>query len=330
MRNYKMDNLKAFLIFCVIFGHILELFAGDGTLYRLIYTFHMPMFILLSGYYAKFSRGNILSRLVYPYLLFQLLYLLFDAAVLQNDLSAFRLQFSTPYWLLWYLLAMIFYYLLLPMMEGAEPRVMLAVVCVLSIAAGFDSSIGYQMTLSRFFTFLPYFVLGVILSQVDLERIVKSRAVRAVTLVIAVGACLFLWKHGPIEVRAFYGSYPYAEAGSPLIRALLLVVGINWAFFFLCFAPKGRIPVLSAMGKYTLIPFLMHGFIKLYMENQGGFFVYSRFGNLALAVALSLVILLVFGNPYVGKALQTIFTGRWIQRLWEKRHGGKEGETAGK
>ncbi len=32
MRDYKMDNIKCFLIFCVVVGHMLELvYAGWGV-----------------------------------------------------------------------------------------------------------------------------------------------------------------------------------------------------------------------------------------------------------------------------------------------------------
>lgn len=50
-----MDNLKCFLILCVVIGHMLELvYAGGG--YRIIYSFHMPAFIFVSGYFARFRK----------------------------------------------------------------------------------------------------------------------------------------------------------------------------------------------------------------------------------------------------------------------------------
>lgn len=100
MRNSKMDNIKAFLVFCVVFGHMLELCATGGTLYRVIYSFHMPAFIFKSGYFARFNKKKIITGLVYPYFLFQFLYILFDALVLTKDFSAVQFQFTTPYWLI--------------------------------------------------------------------------------------------------------------------------------------------------------------------------------------------------------------------------------------
>ena len=102
MRNNRMDNIKFFLIFCVVFGHMLEL-VDTGVWYKIIYSFHMPAFIFVSGYFAQFNRKKIISVLVYPYILFQCLYLLFDAVLIKQNLALLKIQFTTPYWLLWYL-----------------------------------------------------------------------------------------------------------------------------------------------------------------------------------------------------------------------------------
>src|SRR5690625_7801367 len=77
------DNAKLLLIFLVVFGHLIQPFTGDSksvqTLYTWIYTFHMPAFIFLAGFFAKGS-GNIqyiiklAKRLIIPYLIFQVMY----------------------------------------------------------------------------------------------------------------------------------------------------------------------------------------------------------------------------------------------------------------
>lgn len=57
-RNPLFDNIKIVLIILVVFGHALEeisLGNGYGIIRACIYSFHMPVFILISGY---FSRGG--------------------------------------------------------------------------------------------------------------------------------------------------------------------------------------------------------------------------------------------------------------------------------
>ncbi|MBP3851842.1 MAG: acyltransferase family protein, partial [Erysipelotrichaceae bacterium] len=61
-RDYYFDNLKAVLIFLVILGHfLLPIETGPlCILKRWIYSFHMPLFIFVSGYFSKgvYKRGH--------------------------------------------------------------------------------------------------------------------------------------------------------------------------------------------------------------------------------------------------------------------------------
>ena len=65
-RDYKMDNIRFFLIFCVLLGHFLELFVGafSSDLYKIIYSFHMPAFLFLTGFFARFNRRKIVLKLI--------------------------------------------------------------------------------------------------------------------------------------------------------------------------------------------------------------------------------------------------------------------------
>ena len=56
-RIAKWDNLKLFLIFTVVEGHIADTFyeyCNDmKSVFLFIYLFHMPAFIFLSGLFSK-------------------------------------------------------------------------------------------------------------------------------------------------------------------------------------------------------------------------------------------------------------------------------------
>ena len=55
MRNYRMDNIRCILIFLVVFGHMLTWIPEADTPYRIIYLFHMPAFLFLTGYFSHFN-----------------------------------------------------------------------------------------------------------------------------------------------------------------------------------------------------------------------------------------------------------------------------------
>lgn len=56
-RDYLFDNYKVFLIFLVVIGHFIEpSYTNNEFLYTLkwfIFSFHMPAFIFISGYFSK-------------------------------------------------------------------------------------------------------------------------------------------------------------------------------------------------------------------------------------------------------------------------------------
>ena len=106
-RNYRIDNVRALLIILVVVGHLTEIihYQNSEFVYRWIYIFHMSGFALLSGLcWSGGKDGRVWKKLIYPYVIFQTLYLIFQHVVLNGD---FILQYTTPYWLMWYLLALI-------------------------------------------------------------------------------------------------------------------------------------------------------------------------------------------------------------------------------
>ncbi len=64
-RIEHIDLLKAFAIFCVVLGHMLQYGYNYGerdfyvnSLWSLIYSFHMPLFMMLSGFFAISSLDD--------------------------------------------------------------------------------------------------------------------------------------------------------------------------------------------------------------------------------------------------------------------------------
>lgn len=60
-----IDRLKGFAIILVIVGHIIQFNDINGgsnnTLFKIIYSFHMPLFFILSGYVAAKSGSKVVN-----------------------------------------------------------------------------------------------------------------------------------------------------------------------------------------------------------------------------------------------------------------------------
>ena len=79
-RNYFLDNYKALLILLVVIGHFIEPCYTNNVFLTIlkwvIFSFHMPAFIFISGYFSKKDMGleKLIQKLVIPYFVFELLY----------------------------------------------------------------------------------------------------------------------------------------------------------------------------------------------------------------------------------------------------------------
>lgn len=333
-RKYSYDNIKFMLIFLVVFAHLLEVngtFKGKNLLYEMVYSFHMPMFIFLSGFFARYNRQKIAFSFVYTYILMQVLYSAFKYYVLTPETTEpFSLNFTTPYWLLWYLLALIFFYLLIPFFQQSDRRKQAAVLIVLfavSLLFGFDSTIGYYFSLARFFSFLPFFVLGMYVKDRsnEIEAFIKSKSVKAFLISFLLSAILivsvfFFCRNTKIQASMMYGSKAYSEVFGLAEKLQITVVALLWiAFIVLVFQRfvHFRIPVISCIGKNTFPIFLLHGF-AVKMAGKWGLLNINGEGSLCKTLLYTVVLVLLLGNPAVNFCFKWIFTGEWLKRLWAR------------
>jgi fucose 4-O-acetylase-like acetyltransferase len=161
-RNSYFDNLKSLLIFSVVIGHLLPSFKGDidflETSYLFIYLFHMPLFVLISGYFSKKynSKGYInklFVKLIIPYILFQVFYTAFYNYLGSNV----EYNFATPRWALWFLVSLFSWNILLFIFAKLKYGIVIAFL--ISILAGYAPFISAEYSLSRTLFFFPFFFI---------------------------------------------------------------------------------------------------------------------------------------------------------------------------
>ena len=275
-RIYLFDNLKAVLIFLVLLGHLIEPRLGGlrTYAYTLIYSFHMPLFVLCSGCFARFEPRRLLTKILYPYAVFQTIYWFF----LQRP-EGISLSFFTPYWILWYLLSLFFWTLVLPFGAG--------------ILAGVDGSAGYLLSLSRTIAFFPFFWLGHCLRQSPLWTAAadpgKARGrerswlwpARLLFAALALGGALWLYKNqyriNPTWLHCSFG-YGVLEY-KPLYRVLHYGMALVFAGAALAWTPRKRL-WFTYLGERSLQVYLLHGFlVKLAVKYD----LYQYVGSLILA-----------------------------------------------
>lgn len=80
-RDYYLDTIKGFLIIVVVIGHFIEFGSRtifDVAMHNFIYSFHMPLFVFLSGYFFNIkTKRKLIDKtcaLLITYLVFQVIY----------------------------------------------------------------------------------------------------------------------------------------------------------------------------------------------------------------------------------------------------------------
>ena len=314
-RDHGFDNIRGLLICFVVFAHLLEIrapFPGSETMYQIIYSFHMPVFLFICGWFAHFDRVRLLGDLLLPYFLLQIIYILFQRWLYGADLV---MQFTTPYWLLWFLLALFFYHLMLPLYDVASPKARLGILAgsvVIALLAGYDDSIGYYLTLSRFLTFQPFFLLGYYLRHTEGKPIHNGhRILICCPLVIClVALCL-----GSFENHMLYGSYSYRAGLYHIgIRFFLGFMAFLWILFFhyiLRSVLDRRLPILGCLGKHSFSIFILHGFLVKFI----GYRCPQIMESPIVFLLITAIILLVTGNPITDAIFRRLMPGFWIHEL---------------
>ena len=154
-RNYFLDNYKALLIMLVVIGHFIEPSYNNtpflNTLKWIIFSFHMPAFIFISGYFSKktMSFEKLIQKLVIPYLVYEMLYYFLYVFVIHKDTG---LYLNRPKFSLWYLMALFFWRIATPYIKKIPGNIFVSITAGLLI--GF-SQLGNFFSIPR--TFLSFF-----------------------------------------------------------------------------------------------------------------------------------------------------------------------------
>lgn len=256
------DNAKGFLMVLVVLGHLLERMPHGNTLggYKLIYLFHMPLFVFCSGYLASNSTDKIFRKILVPYALCQLIYCVFAEQLIQA---------TTPWWILWYLLALAVWRYTTPLLDKVKPawRIPLVLAAiVISCISGFDDSLGYFVSISRIIVFYPFFLTGYFFKKYAkenertdfLERF-RKRSVRVASVIVLAVICLvFLYVSPVINSKWLYGSYSYNSADYNLLfRIFHYLMAYVVGALVLVLVPR-RKTLISPWGRYSLVIYLTH------------------------------------------------------------------------
>ena len=339
-RDYRIDNAKGILIILVVIGHFLLPVASTrfttNSLY-LIYTFHMPCFIFISGYLAKGVyrdgkfRWDRLLRLAWLYFLFELGVHVTEG-LLEGHIG-WRIDFLHESGAPWYLLALIFWYLLIPACFYMGKWISLLLALAVGLAGGYAGGLGDFLAADRVLAFAPFFYLGYFFSGENLRALCRGgRRLAAIALAAVWAAVIFLGTYDYLEPYrlAVYGAMydRFAPELYPvcwLIRLVCYGAALSLSLGLIAFLPAVRLPLLTKLGQRTLSVYVLHRLIRdlcQYFDLYRFLNVHSKIQVLTLMGGCVLLSLLLASGPvYRGFQLLAELPFRLAGRSGARRRG---------
>lgn len=271
-RDPFFDNAKYLAIVLVALGHAWEPLTHGGraatALYMTVYAFHMPAFILISGY---FSRGfdlspaklkRLITGVVVPYLIFEVAYTYFQHWA-EDDSPNEPISLLNPWYLNWFLAALFVWRLTTPIWKLIRWPV--PVAFVIAILAELSPEVGTDFDLQRVMQFLPFFVIGLHMKP-EHFHLVRKRWVRIAAVPVFAGAvAVAYWLAPTMDTAWFYHNDSVQELDAPLWAAPVMQLALFAcaAVLIACFFAwvPGRTVWFTALGAGTLYGYLLHGFL---------------------------------------------------------------------
>lgn len=169
-RLYYLDALKGILIILVILGHSIQYMIMDyqyDVLFRVIYSFHMPLFFLISGFltykgrYDAFMVKNRFVQCIIPFVSWAFLLPIFESGTYDFERTIKILTYPDNG--LWFLYNLFFYCLVFNFSERLSNQkikqeyVLLTICVMLYVLMPFLHT---RFNVTQICWYLPFFAMG--------------------------------------------------------------------------------------------------------------------------------------------------------------------------
>ncbi len=295
----------------VVFGHAIEPLSGQfaETAAQWVFMFHMPAFVFVSGYVTRYSSkwapGRTVLKLAFPYVIFTLLHG-WIASALTGD--PFSVDFLTPSWTLWYLVALAAWRLSAPLLRSTWWVV--PALAVAGILLGTVAGLGRELSLERIVCFAPFFAAGLMWNDKWWVKI-RTWPMRVAAVAALAAALVWSWMSEQTVIRSiFFMSESYEDIGQYNGEGMLQRTGVLIAGALLTLAllslSGGSNRMLASVGAATLPVYLLHPLV-LYPAHLDDYSIgWPESIMIVALVVFSVVFSYVASRPFVVRLTRPI------------------------
>lgn len=289
MRNRipYIDNIKCFAIICVMLGHALQYLEGDRLenvySFNFIYTFHMPLFMMVSGYFfsssLRLSFGDFIKKkftqLLLPGLTWSLAkYLIGGGRNLIGIIDFY-----------WFLKSVFFCYIItfIAIKVIKREKVAFCFLILISLLVNLDIST-YMLNYM-----LPCFIFGSIINRhihffMNYKIVLLSISIFLYILMLPYWEFseyhyLSIWQEGTMSL----------QREIQLLHRLIIGLSGSLAIFLLFTYTNGNSRIVQIIGSSTLGLYVMNGLLS---DIQRHFFMTS-INNELLSLVIACIIVVV-------------------------------------
>lgn len=328
--NY-IDIARAFAIILIVFGHTIVHNGNTYWLYKLIYSFHIVLFFIISGYVYKekkeiktFIKQKFFSLMV-PYFIFSILFLI-PYFIFGNDVNSAinsegkfnlllllkeiiygtgangALKQNTSLWFLPALFSTeVFYKVLMKKITKLNPYLKFLILLLISYLST-KITVIMPWGINTALTLTLFFYLGIVMKKNHtIEKISKNKWYFLVIIILSI-SCLFLYQYNITVscVNYQYGNY-----------VIFLFISIVISLFILLISYKIKnSKILEFIGKNTLSILLFHKIIILIFQTKIPFsksILLTGTSYKCIIIAIMISILAIVISILIGTIIQKYF-----------------------
>ncbi|WP_414688581.1 acyltransferase family protein [Mucilaginibacter sp.] len=309
-RDYLFDNLKFILVALVVIGHIVEQYINQAiylkAVFVCIYTFHVPLFVFISGYFSKSNKkfSYNVKLLLIPYLVFTLLW----RALGWARSGTLSLDILSPPFHLWYLLSLFSWRVVIPIIKNM--KFSLIFFFFLSLIFGIFLILGQLLSLSRTVTLFPFFILGYKCSRSNINVLRNHKLLIIPGLIMLFISIILTYEFRPENLTMLFWNTPYKYTGfftkgALIARAILFITAILISIVFILITPSRRTLITNA-GSRSLQIYILHAFFLEIFVRYFPVWNESIMTNFSI-VLTSFLIIFILSRPFVKTIYDKIF-----------------------
>ena len=294
-RDYKIDGLKSLMIFLVVLGHIHGYNDYGLRVTQLIFSFHMPVFVFLSGLLTsinpnKEKRWKWLKQTFLLFVFAQAAHVLLGLAM--GETISWKVLIC-PEFAMWYLLCLMYWRISVwALFKNTNEITLLCCSFVLAILSGIIP-VDYEFSFQRAFAFYPFFVLGIVFKKRNLMTKIEKVPVGYAITVLIIGlivAYLLPW-------GSYMPKFHYLSWTKPIIRIIQTSLALCLCLSIIRLSRNRVVEKMTFLGQYSLWIYIGHTFvIRLYDK------CFSLRLDLIGAIIMALLICFGFGLLAYGYA----------------------------